>query len=162
MARWFSSCKTAEQGKALYRELVRKFHPDNGYTGDELKEINVEFKIWWKSHKDIHQNAEGKTYTAEHETTETAEEFMEIISNLSTLSGIEIEICGSWLWISGNTYPVRVQLSEFGCRWSRGKKKWYWTKTEYSGMKYKKPTMEEIRLRYGSQKVTPDRRAMLA
>ena len=153
MYKWFKNCKTAEHGKQLYRELVRKYHPDNGGTGEELKEISVEFKMWYETHKNIHTNEQGETYTSEKETTETAEEFMEIIRNLSTLTGIEVEICGTWLWITGNTYPVRTQLTEFGCRWSRGKKKWYWTKDPFTTNHYKKPTMEQIRNRYGSQNV---------
>lgn len=42
---------------------------------------------------------------------------------------------------------------KFGCRWSKGKKKWYWTTDEYAYAYYKKPTMEQIRKMYGSQKV---------
>ena len=153
MWKWFRDCKTAEEGKARYRELVRKYHPDNGGTGEELKEISVEFKTWFAKYKNIHTNSEGETYTSEKETTETAEDFMEIINNLSTLPGIEVEICGTWLWISGNTYPVKDQLSSFGCRWSKSKKKWYWTTDDYTKARYKKPTMEQIRQMYGSQKV---------
>lgn len=36
---WFKNCKTCEEGKQLYRELAKRYHPDNGATGDELKEI---------------------------------------------------------------------------------------------------------------------------
>lgn len=101
--------------------------------------------------------------TAEQEsTTETAEEFMDIIRNLSGLSGIEVELCGSWLWISGNTYPVKGQLSAFGCRWSKGKKKWFWTKEQFTKARYKTPSMADIRRMYGSEQVQLNRRAMLA
>ena len=99
MWKWFKDCKTAEQGKQLYHEYAHKFHPDNGGTGNELKEINVEFKQWWAYYKDIHANSEGKTYHSAESTTETAEEFMDIIRNLSGLPDIEVELCGSWLWI---------------------------------------------------------------
>ena len=161
MYKWFRDCRTAEEGKQLYRELVRKFHPDNGGSGEELKEISVEFKMWFETHKNIHRTTQGKTHTAEKETTETAEEFMDIINNLSTLQNIEVEICGSWLWITGNTYPVRAQLAEFGCRWSRGKKKWYWTKDPFTSANYKKPSMEKIRQRYGSERVHLERKLCL-
>lgn len=153
MFKWFRDCKTVEQGKQLYRELVRKFHPDNGGSGVEIKEINSEFKSWWERYKDIHTAKDGTTYKSNETTQETAEDFMEIINNLSTLSGIELEICGTWLWISGNTYPVRTHLTSFGCRWSKGKKKWYWTTDEYTRVRYKTPTMAEIRQMYGSQKI---------
>ena len=162
MWKWFKGCNTAEQGKKLYREYAHKFHPDNGGTGEELKEINAEFKQWWSCYKDIHTNADGETYQSTEGTTETAEDFIEIIRNLSGLTGIEVELCGSWLWISGNTYPVKDQLSAFGCRWSKGKKKWYWTKEHFVKSRYKTPSMADIRMRYGSEQVQLNRRAMLA
>ena len=161
MHKWFRDCKTAEQGKQLYRELVRRFHPDNGGSGEEIKEINSEFKTWWERYKDIHTAKDGTTYKSSETTEETAEDFMEIINNLSTLSGIEVEICGRWIWIIGNTYPVRTQLSSFGCRWSRGKKKWYWTTDEYTRVRYKTPTMAQIRQMYGSQKIKLNTRPQL-
>ena len=119
--------------------------------------------MWWDTHKDIHTNSEGETYTADESTTETAEEFMDIIRNLSSLSGIVVEMCGSWLWISGNTFPVKEQLKEFGCQWSKGKKKWYWTAQKcFTKPHYKTPSMNEIRFRYGSKNVSLSKQAMLA
>lgn len=38
---------------------------------------------------------------------------------------IEIELVGSWIWVSGNTYPVKEQLKEAGIFWAGKKKKWY-------------------------------------
>ena len=160
MFKWFKDCKTAEAGKQLYRELAKKFHPDNGGSGNELKEIISEFKLWWSKYKDIHTDKEGKTYKSEHETTETAEDFMEIIGNLSTIPGIEVELCGSWLWISGNTYPYKEQLKTFGCRWSKGHKKWYWTTDEYRHQKGHN-SMNQIRFKYGSQMVKLNTRPCL-
>lgn len=149
---WFKNCKTCEEGKQLYRELAKRFHPDNGGTGEDLKEIISEFKLWFQKFKNIHANKEGKTYTSKQETSETAEQFIDIINNLSTIPSIEVEMCGDWLWITGNTYQYKEQLKEFGCRWSIGKKKWYWTTDPY--MKgYKHPTMDQIRNRYGSEHV---------
>ena len=154
MWKWFIHCKTAEEGKARYRELVRKYHPDNGYTGNEITEINVEFSAWFEVFKNIHVSKEGKTYTSKTSTRETARDFIDIMSKLSNLPGIEVELCGSWLWISGNTYPVKSQLHTFGCRWSKSKNKWYWTKDDLSNKaRYKKPSMEYIRMRYGSQEI---------
>ncbi len=153
MFKWFRDCKTAEAGKSLYRDLVRKFHPDNGGSGVEIKEINAEFSIWWERFKNIHADEKGQTYTDENGTTETAEDFIEIISNLSRLSGIELEICGKWLWISGNTYPVRDHLKSYGCGYASGKKKWYWTKEPFQKHRCKGKSMKQIRFRYGSQKV---------
>ena len=151
MFKWFRDCKTAEQGKQLYRELAKKFHPDNGASGEELKEIISEFKVWFEHFKNVHEK-DGQTYTSKNETSYTAEQFIEIINKLSSIPNIEVEMCGDWLWITGNTYPYKEQLKEFGCRWSVGKKKWYWTQDPYN-KGFKHPTMNQIRNRYGSENV---------
>lgn len=151
MWKWFKNCKTAEQGKQLYRELAKKYHPDNGGTGVELREIIEEFKNWFKSHKDIHTDKTGNTYESEKKSAETPEKFIQIVNNLLHL-GIDIEICGTWLWLEGNTYPAKEQLKELGCRWSKSKRRWYWTQEEYQHTKSYK-SMNSIRRAYGSEHI---------
>jgi hypothetical protein len=160
MFKWFRDCKTAEEGKTLYRELAKKFHPDNGASGEELKEIILEFKRWYEQFKNVHTDKDGKTYTSKKATTQTAEEFIDIINNLSTIPGIEVELCGDWLWITGSTYPYKDILKQFGCRWSVGKKKWYWTTAPYTKRSVH-PSMETIRNMYGSENIELNRRAEL-
>ena len=85
---------------------------------------------------------------------------MEIIEKLIHLDGIEIEICGTWIWLTGNTYFHREYLKEIGCRWSSGHKKWYWTEAPFYNKSSKK-SMERIRLEYGSEKVATVRQDRL-
>lgn len=151
--KWFKGVTTAEQAKQRYHELVKKYHPDNGGSGIELKEIIPEFKAIWEHVKNIHFSQEKQeTYT--QETTETAEEFIDIIDALSKFEGIVIELCGSWIWLSGNTFDIKDELKNLGCRWSKGKRKWYYTHDEWRKTKYHK-SMEQIRRDYGSQIITP-------
>ena len=64
---------------------------------------------------------------------------------------LEIEVCGNWIWIGGNTYKNKAAIKELGCFWAKAKKLWYWKPTDYSGGKRKKTLeMSEIRYRYGS------------
>lgn len=153
MWKWFNDCKTSESGKKKYHSLSRKYHPDNGGSADVMKEINSEFSEWWKVYKDIHETTTGETYKSKTETKETASIFIKIIENLGRLKGIEIEICGSWIWLSGNTYIYREELKSFGCRWSKGKHKWYWTLEPFIPKK-SKMTMNDIRRVYGSETVS--------
>lgn len=152
MLKYFNNCKTAEQGKKLYRELAKRYHTDNASGNDEImKEINSEFSEWWKKHKNIHENESGQSYTKE--TNETAEEFIDIISSLMKIPHLVIEICGCWIWIGGNTYENRHKLVELGCKWASKKKLWYYT-TEPTTHKHKKEyTMNDIRNKYGSNKM---------
>lgn len=152
--RFFSTCKTAEEGKAVYKKLAREFHPDNGGNPEDMKALNAEFKIFWELFKDIHfDSATGQRKQATKSTTETAEEFIEIIANLNTIPDITIEATGSWLWIRGNTYPYRENLKSFGCRYSASKKCWYWAKDLGPKRGRRGTNMNDIRSKYGSENI---------
>jgi hypothetical protein len=49
--------------------------------------------------------------------------FPEIIGQIFHFD-ITIEICGNWIWLSGNTRPYREQLKEIGFFYSPKKKMW--------------------------------------
>lgn len=89
-------------------------------------------------------------------TTETPDEFKAIVDVLLKLEGVEVELCGAWLWIDGNTYPHRSALKAAGCRWSASKRKWYW-RHEEDDCFWSRGTasMEEIRDKYGSEWLRP-------
>ena len=74
-----------------------------------------------------------------------------IIAALLKLDGLEIELCGRWLWIGGNTKEHKEALKAAGCRWSSTKKLWSWHFAE-EGQRWHKgtKTMTEIRSKYGS------------
>lgn len=151
MYKYFKSCKTAEEGKRLYRELAKKYHSDNGGNDNIMKEINAEYTDWFSTHKDIHTNTEtGETYTSTKKTKETAQDFIDIITALVNLADITIEICGSWLWLTGNTYQVKDELKKLGCRFATSKKQWYWTKDEYYHTRYTL-SAKKRRAKYGSE-----------
>lgn len=145
---YFTNCKTLDELKAEYRRLAMIHHPDRGGDLETMKQINAEHDALFEILKDRH-NASADEY---HQTTETAEEFREIINQLLFLDGLEIELCGSWLWIGGNTMEHKEALKAMGCRWSSKKKLWYWHHPE-EGRKWRRggSTMSEIRSKYGSQ-----------
>lgn len=97
-------------------------------------------------------------------TTETPEEFREIVSKLIVIDGLDIELCGSWLWIGGNTMAHKDELKALGCRWSRNKGMWHWHHNE-DGARWSRgrSTMGDIRAKYGSERLTyTDRRELVA
>ena len=148
MTQYFKNCKSLEDLKAEYRRLVKIHHPDLGGDTETMKAINDEhdrvFEILKKQH-----NASADEY---HQTTETAEEFRTLINELLKLSGVIVELCGNWVWLSGNTKEHKEALKALGCRWSQNKQMWYWRHPEEGRKHYKgHKDMNSIRNKYGSQ-----------
>lgn len=146
--KYFANCRTLEELKKEYRRLTMIHHPDRGGDTATMAAINGEYEEAFSSLKDIH----NATHDADHQTTETPEEFRSIIESLLRIPGIIVELCGSWLWISGETYCHKDALKACGCRWSSSKKMWYWRHQE-DGAHWSrgKKSMSQIRSKYGSQ-----------
>ena len=148
---YFKNINTLDELKKEYRRLAMLHHPDRGGDLETMKRINDEHDRVFEQLKTKHNN----TADDAHQTTETPEEFRAIIDLLMKLDGLAIELCGSWLWISGDTKTHKEELKAAGCRWSSNKKMWYWHhKEEGSKWHRGKRTMGEIRTKYGSQVFT--------
>lgn len=145
---YFNNINNLDELKAAYRRLAMKHHPDRGGDVETMKAINAEHDALFEALKKKH-NENADDY---HKTTETPQEFREIIMKLIIIPGLDIELCGSWLWIGGNTREHKEELKALGCRWSQNKKRWYWRHAE-QGRKWRRGTysMNEIRTKYGSQ-----------
>ena len=126
-------------------------------TGEIMKEINLQYEQF-----------KGMTFTAtNHETGKTYEQnfdpfdgYREIITALINIPNITIELIGSWLWITGETKPIKEYLKELGFKFSGKKSAWYWKPGE---KKYRKKSkrelnLDEIRNLYGSETVNNNNR----
>lgn len=161
--KYFSNITSLEELKKEYRRLSMIHHPDVGGDTVTMQEINAEHDEIFEILKAAHNNKAKEDKSGKvKETTETPEEFRNIVSVLLKLDGVEVELCNSWLWIGGDTKPHKDALKAAGCRWSHNKKKWYWRHEENGGKRYRKKgsyTMEEIREKYGSERLTISKRA---
>ena len=150
MLKYFKNCTTKEECKKMYKKLAFKHHPDRGGDLDTMKEINNEFD--WIMKNGIFKSAKAKKDTKKDYDFSTSQ-FKDIITALLGFKGLEIEITGVFIWVTGNTYQNKEVLKELGFRYSRNKKAWYTAPKEYFTQKtyYKKSySMNEIRNKYGS------------
>jgi len=75
--------------------------------------------------------------------------------------GLDIEVCGAWVWLHGDTRPHKDIIKAAGFRWAPKKTLWYYRPADYKSNGRGKFSMEEIRERHGSQKVTMKERNKL-
>ena len=147
--KYFTNCKTAEELKKEYRRLAKELHPDLGGDTEEFKIMQNEFEKMWERLKNVHKNSEGETYTKE--STETAEEFIHIVEVLTPLKNILVEICGSWIWVTGNTKEHKDIFKQLKFRYSHKKQAWYYHTEPYKKKGKRELTLDEIRDMFGSQ-----------
>ena len=149
---YFSDCSTIEQIKKRYRELAQKFHPDHGGTNEEMTIINLQYEQQ-KGRKFTATNHEiNKEYTQEFDPFDG---YRELIDALINIPNITIELCGTWLWVTGDTKPVKDYLKKLGFKFSGKKCAWYWKPGDkkYRKKSKKELNLDEIRNLYGSEKV---------
>ncbi|MDO4841515.1 MAG: hypothetical protein Q3982_02420 [Phoenicibacter congonensis] len=151
--KWFNNPQCVEDLKAQYKRLAMDHHPDRGGRTADMQEINNEYDSLFQRLKDIHRAASGATYTAKEATSEKAEDFREIFNRLINLAGLHIEICGSWVWVSGDTKKYKDVLKHLSFRWSQSKTAWYYHSTPYRKRNSRNYSLDEIRDLYGSETV---------
>lgn len=152
MTTYFINCKNLDELKKAYKAAAMKNHPDMGGDTATMQAINAEYSARFEVLKrSQNEQAAEDTTGRTHATTESAGDFIAIIAALLKLDGLEIELCGRWLWIGGNTREHKDALKAAGCRWSSAKKLWSWHFQE-DGQRWHKgtKTMAEIRSKYGS------------
>lgn len=133
--------------KAAYRNQCKLYHPDINPDGTELmKVINLANSILIENigRWTVEMCADSSVGTG------ITEAIQEIFRKIKNLSGITAEVCGTWLWVGGNTYPCRSVLKQAGLRWAKKKTAWYWSPPESATQNRKPYSMEKIRNKYGS------------
>ena len=146
---------TTDDIKQAYRVAAMKYHPDRNPAGAEMmKIINAAFEALRDFNGDIPDNEPG-----------TTDEYPEAVNNalnaIFGLAGLDIEICGAWVWVSGETFKYKSVLKEAGFKFAAKKKSWYFRPQDWRSVSRGSYSMEDIRCKYGSSKPEhPSREAL--
>ena len=144
--KYFAGVKTIDELRKMYRELLKKYHPDNEQGSVEVtQEINAEYDRLFAI-----LNNENKSDNQSY-TQEENEQFKAILNEIIGFN-ITIEIIGSWIWCF-DCYQYKDKLKELGFTWCSKKKSWVWHSGEYRRHHKKEIPLNDIRAKYGSQTV---------
>ena len=128
--------------KSAYRAACKKYHPDINPAGEDMmKVVNEAYEAL-------------KDYAGEikSEQTDYGDLLNDALNAVSSLPALVIEICGSWVWLTGDTRAHKDALKEAGFKWAAKKKAWYFRPEQFSSRSKGTKTLEEIRTKYGSQR----------
>lgn len=141
------SGNTENDLKTAYRQACKKYHPDINPNGLELMKIVNAAYAFLKKHMN------KWNFNQQTNDTSLTEKMQAIFNKIKHFEGLKAEVCGAWLWLSGNTYEYKSQLKEYGFKWAPKKKQWYWHDGSYRKKSKRVLEMSEIRALYGSEEL---------
>lgn len=149
MYKWFKATDvtTIEGLRKKYRELLKKFHPDNPEGDVEImQEINAEYdRIFAKLNR-------GNSTDGPSSGEEEDHAFKEVLNAIIHIDA-DIEIIGCWIWCF-NAFPYKDQLKALGFKYAPRKKAWTWhTGETYQRRSKREIPLGQIRSKYGSKTV---------
>lgn len=129
MNKYFNNVNTLEELRKQYKELLKKYHPDNGGDVSVMQEVNIEYDKLFKILKSQHDNTkQDSTNNSESEYSknmydwENDKALRNVLNQIINFNDIDIEIVGQWVWVSGNTYACKKELKEIGFKRAAQKK----------------------------------------
>lgn len=149
MNKYFAGVETVEELRKRYKELLKKHHPDNGGNEETMKEINAKYDRL-SAQMSRENKADGKSTTYDNKAEDKA--FREVLNQIIRYN-MEIELIGRWIWCF-NCYAYKDRLKELGFRYAPKKRAWTWHFGEFSRYHKGETSIDDIRAKYGSQKVT--------
>lgn len=137
---------TIDKIKASYRRACSTYHPDRNPAGLEMMKI---VNAAYDALRDYAPSATQEDLGSDINLGDDLNKALNAIINL----GLTIEICGSWVWVSGDTKPHKETLKEAGYKWASKKLMWHYRPSDYKSHSRRKWSMDEIRQKHGSQTV---------
>lgn len=155
--KYFSHLYTVAEIKKEYKRLVWLHHPDRGGDTATMQEINAQYlDALQRADRQTSTDEKGKEHTYYYnEDREQAiiDKIDELIrANVPSAAGVDVYLIGTWIWIVGETKPIKETLKELGCRWHNKRKCWYWQNGK-RGRYNKRADLAGLAATYGATKI---------
>ena len=159
---YFSNCKTIEEAKRLYHKLAVANHPDLGGNLEIMQAINNEYDIIAERLKNIHESATGENYTTEQNSNEIPADFRDMINKLIHMDGVNIELIGRWIWLTGNTFFHKDTIKSLNFKYASNKKAWFWHSEQDGTANKRSMSLDKIKEKYGCTSFQTNSRMAIA
>lgn len=146
--------RTPEELKKAWLAIVRECHPDKGGSVELCQLANSLYERLadgpFRFQAEPQEIPEAETEAGGFDADELPEETREKAYRFAGIPGLDLEIIGTWLWITGDTRANKDALKESGFRWSPRKAAWYFHAEQYRKHSKKRFTLDEVRAMHGS------------
>lgn len=138
---------TQKDIKTAFRRACQKYHPDKGGSVHMMQAINQAYDQF----RDF--DPEQSEVNMEDVDFEYPNSLNVAINAIVDFEGIIIEVCGNWVWVTGNTKPYSKELGQSGAGffWAKKKAAWYFRPAKWKSKSKGTYSLEDIRERHGSQ-----------
>ena len=148
MRTWFTNIGTIEELRKKYRELLKQYHPDNGGSIEVMQAINADYDHFFAI---LSKENKTKDTSSTDDEKDENEAFKAVLNEIISFN-MEIELIGSWIWCF-HCYAYKNKLKELNFKFAPKKKAWCWHYGEYERHHRGQTDLDDIRAKYGSQKV---------
>ena len=128
-----------------YKNKMKEYHPDINPAGEEMTKLINAANDALEDY-DPQKPPKGTTQANYGDDINAA------LNAIIDLPGLEIEICGAWIWVSGDTRTHKDALKAANFKWASKKKMWNFRPAGWRSSSRGNTTMEDIRTSYGSVK----------
>jgi len=145
-----------DEVKKVFRKLINQYHPDK--EGGDVHFSQLLNQAWESLRKFDQVTFTGE---ADGQSENLSEVLKTAIDQIKNLDGLNIEICGTWIWVTGETKRHKEKLKESKFFYSKNKTAWYF-KTGTAKRRGSSKSLDDIRESHGSQVVKRNYKKRLA
>ena len=148
-----SGSVTKAEVKKAYKKACSIYHPDKGGSKEMMQAVN-----------DAYQTLKDFEGDLESTQIEYGDLLNEALNAVLSLDGLEIEVCGAWVWVTGETKEHKDALGKNGAgfKWAKKKKAWYFRPEDWASKSRGNWSMDKIRDTHGSHVVKQQQKQRLS
>lgn len=148
-----SAGATQAEIKQAYRRAAAKYHPDRNPGGLKMMQLVNEALAILKDYKG-EATQEKASFSDNY-----LDKLNEVINAIIGLPGLTLELCGLWIWVTGDTRTHKDAIKAAGYFFAPKKAAWYYRPAEYKSYNRGNWSLDDIRTIHGSEKLEANRNA---